>query len=180
MNSRHLLAQSKISPSPGHNSAVVVTGVISRGTGAQRPAGRYVVEIARSATAFDPAAVPRLDLFELYHLYWDTPLQSTQAHHSLRLGFFSEEPLANTVARYLSSYFESPGVLYVDATEVNRAARQAFAPLHDVGASGRHAAIELKGSPACPVVISAARRPAATAVEDRRTLWSRLLTPFQR
>jgi hypothetical protein len=91
-----------------------------------RPAGCYAVELARSALPFNPHRVPRLDLFDLYRLYRDIKLQGAQALHTLRVGFFNEEHMAKTIARHLSSHFDSPRVVHVEPAEMERAARNGF------------------------------------------------------
>jgi hypothetical protein len=63
--------------------------------------------------------------------------------HSLRLGFFADEIAANIVASYLSAYYEKPDVMRVSAAEKERFAEQRVEARKDVGATGRHAVIEI-------------------------------------
>jgi hypothetical protein len=86
----------------------------------------YAVELARSSVPFNPRRVPRLDVFDLYRLYRDIRLQGAQALHTLRLGFFSEEHTAKRIARHLASHFDSPRVVHVHSSEMDRAARNGF------------------------------------------------------
>ena len=63
--------------------------------------------------------------------------------HALRLGFFSEEMAAGAVASYLADYYDGPTVKRVSAAERHRFADQGFEPRKDIGATGRHAVIEI-------------------------------------
>jgi hypothetical protein len=63
--------------------------------------------------------------------------------HALRLGFFGEEIAAAAVASYLATFYEKPTVKRVSAAERQRFADQRFEPRKDVGATGKHAVIEI-------------------------------------
>ncbi len=101
---------------------------------------RYVVQLCLSAAAVNAASVPRLDVFELYHLYCADARQANgAAGRALRLGFFKQHATAKVIARYLSRYFDSPHVVLVDPPEIVRALRHKFTALKDAGASPRRA-----------------------------------------
>jgi hypothetical protein len=63
--------------------------------------------------------------------------------HVLRLGFFSEESHAKAVAGYLGSFYESPVIKRVSAAERARFAQHRVEARKDIGATGRHAVIEI-------------------------------------
>jgi hypothetical protein len=63
--------------------------------------------------------------------------------HSLRLGFFGEEVSAGAVASYLTEYYEKPTIKRVSAAERQRFADSTLEPRKDVGATGKHAVIEI-------------------------------------
>jgi hypothetical protein len=63
----------------------------------------------------------------------------------LRLGFFSEEIAAAAVASYLSAYYDKPTIKRVSAAERDRFGDQRVEPRKDIGATGRHAVIEITG-----------------------------------
>jgi hypothetical protein len=90
---------------------------------------RYVVQLCQSPSAVSPGSVPRLDLFDLYHLYSaDARHENGAPRQALRLGFFKDSATARTIARYLGRYFEAPRVLLVDAPEIMRAVHRRFEP----------------------------------------------------
>jgi hypothetical protein len=137
----------------------------------------YVVQVALSVVAFDPRSVPRLDVFDSYHLYSDISLENGLMRNALRLGFFTEARAAKALASYLASHFDSPRVMQVDAAEEARSVHHKFVACKDVGGdSGTHLAIEVVAPRPLPTS-SQKRRPRAvprhqTAV---RSLWSRLV-----
>ena len=75
--------------------------------------------------------------------------------HALRLGFFCEENAAAAVASYLKELITTPGASYltdyydhptvkrVSAAERERFANQPLEPRKDIGATGKHAVIEI-------------------------------------
>jgi hypothetical protein len=63
--------------------------------------------------------------------------------HALRLGFFCEENAAAAVASYLTDYYDHPTVKRVSAAERERFANQPLEPRKDIGATGKHAVIEI-------------------------------------
>jgi SPOR domain len=103
----------------------------------------FVVQLALSDDAFDPDALPHLDIFSLYRLYTVIGLDQGRLVHALRLGFFGEEGGARAVAGYLSAFYDEPIVKRVSVAERDRFADQRVEARKDVGATGRHLAIEI-------------------------------------
>ncbi len=103
----------------------------------------FVIQLALADQAFDPNAVPNLDLFSEYRLYSVAGPDQGRVMHALRLGFFSEEISAGAVAGYLGVYFDKPTVKRVSAAERERFADERLEARKDIGATGRHAVIEI-------------------------------------
>jgi len=103
----------------------------------------FVVQLALSDDAFDPDALPHLDIFSLYRLYTVIGMDQGRLVHALRLGFFGEEGGARAVASYLASFYDDPIVKRVSVAERDRFAEQRVEARKDVGATGRHLAIEI-------------------------------------
>jgi hypothetical protein len=103
----------------------------------------FVVQLAASEDAFDPDALPHLDIFSLYRLYTVIGMDQGRLVHALRLGFFGEEVGARAVASYLSGFYDEPLVKRVSVAERDRFADQRVEARKDVGATGRHLAIEI-------------------------------------
>jgi hypothetical protein len=103
----------------------------------------FVVQLATSEDAFDPDALPHLDIFSLYRLYTVIGMDQGRLVHALRLGFFGEEAGARAVAGYLAAYYDEPLVKRVSVAERDRFAEQRVEARKDVGATGRHLAIEI-------------------------------------
>jgi len=103
----------------------------------------FVVQLALSDDAFDPDALPHLDIFSLYRLYTVIGMDQGRLVHALRLGFFGEEVGARAVASYLSGFYDEPIVKRVSVAERDRFADQRVEARKDVGATGRHLAIEI-------------------------------------
>ena len=103
----------------------------------------FVIQLAQAEEAFDPYAVPNLDIFTVYRLYSVAGIDQGRIVHALRLGFFSEEAAAGAVASYLSAFYDKPTVKRVSAAERQRFSEQRLEPRKDVGATGKHAAIEI-------------------------------------
>lgn len=164
------------------NQSPLANHSVSPGPLGTQAAGHYVIQLSLSANAFSPDSVPHLDIFDLYHLYCDIAVKDGHVRHALRLGFFSNELTAQTVARYLECYFDSPFVMRIGAADEARSAKHSFAALQDVGASGKHAVIELTAPRPLPPeirrlpvrAVPAKHRPVATS------LWSRLIAPLSR
>jgi hypothetical protein len=103
----------------------------------------FVVQLALSDDAFDPDALPHLDIFSLYRLYTVIGMDQGRLVHALRLGFFGEEVGARAVASYLASFYDDPIVKRVSVAERDRFADQRVEARKDVGATGRHLSIEI-------------------------------------
>jgi hypothetical protein len=103
----------------------------------------FVVQLSSSDHAFDPSAVPNLDIFLLYRLYSVASIDQGRPVHALRLGFFGEEMAAQAVASYLKSYYENPSVKRVSVAERERFSEHRLDARKDVGETGQHATIEL-------------------------------------
>jgi hypothetical protein len=103
----------------------------------------FVIQLALADEAFDPDAVPNLDIFSEYRLYSVAGLDQGRIVHALRLGFFREEIGAVAVASYLAAYWDKPTITRVSLAERDRFADQRVEARKDVGATGRHAVIEI-------------------------------------
>ncbi len=103
----------------------------------------FVIQLALADHAFDPDAVPNLDIFSEYRLYSVAGLDQGRVVHALRLGFFREEIGAVAVASYLAGYWDKPTIKRVSLAERERFADQRVEARKDVGATGKHAVIEI-------------------------------------
>jgi hypothetical protein len=103
----------------------------------------FVIELSLSEKPFDPDAVPNLDIYRLYRLYCVAARDGDRVLYALRLGFFSEEVGAKAVANYLAAHYDNPTIKRVSAAERERFSAQRLEARKEVGASGRHAAIEI-------------------------------------
>ncbi len=103
----------------------------------------FVIQLALADHAFDPDAVPNLDIFSEYRLYSVAGLDQGRVVHALRLGFFREEIGAVAVASYLAGYWDKPTIKRVSLAERERFADQRVEARKDVGATGKHAIIEI-------------------------------------
>ena len=103
----------------------------------------FVIQLAIADHAFDPDAVPNLDIFSEYRLYSVAGLDQGRVVHALRLGFFREEIGAVAVASYLGTYWDKPTIKRVSLAERERFADQRVEARKDVGATGRHSVIEI-------------------------------------
>jgi hypothetical protein len=103
----------------------------------------YVVQLASAEEAFDPDALPNLDIFNEYRLYSVAGVDQGCVVHSLRLGFFLEESAAGAVAGYLAAYYKNAAVRRVSVAERERFADQCVEARKDIGATGKHAVIEI-------------------------------------
>ncbi|HEY2780817.1 MAG TPA: SPOR domain-containing protein [Steroidobacteraceae bacterium] len=126
----------------------------------------FVIQLASADHAFDPDAVPNLDIFSEYRLYSVAGLDQGRVVHALRLGFFREEIGAVAVASYLAAYWEKPTIKRVSVAERERFANQRVEARKDVGATGKHAVIEITDE-----LVARRRRssraPAATKPSNR-------------
>jgi hypothetical protein len=148
-----------------------------------RDAPRYVVELCVSPVPIDPRTIPLLDIFDVYRLYCDVGNESGRVRHALRLGFFKDTSTAAAVAKYLSSYFDAPRVLVLGNAQKALSIHLTFKPLKDIGATGRHAMIELTGERPARANNPVASPPAAPAAPQPkaapRSLLSRILSNRQ-
>ena len=103
----------------------------------------FVIQLALADHAFDPEAVPNLDIFGEYRLYSVAGIDQGRTVHALRLGFFTEEIAAVMVASYLGAYYDKPTIRRVSVAERERFAHQRVEARKDVGATGTHAIIEI-------------------------------------
>ncbi|HEX3913972.1 MAG TPA: SPOR domain-containing protein [Steroidobacteraceae bacterium] len=103
----------------------------------------FVIQLSLADHAFDPDSVPNLDLFSEYRLYSVAGLDQGRVVHALRLGFFREEIAAVAVASYLAAYWDKPTIKRVSVAERERFADQRVDARKDVGATGKHAVIEI-------------------------------------
>lgn len=116
---------------------------------AGREASRwFAIELMLSTDQIDAAEVPSLDIFEAYRLYSVVAPEQGRPRHALRLGFFSTEVAAESVARYLTAYFPAPTIARVSIAEHERFADRLVRARKDIGAAGKHAVIELAAAPA--------------------------------
>jgi hypothetical protein len=142
----------------------------------------FAIELMLSADPIDAAEVPNLDIFEAYRLYSVIAPEQGRLEHALRLGFFSTEVAAESVARYLTAYFPTPTIRRVSIAEHERFADRLVAARKDIGAAGKHAVIELTAAPAPPPLAHNPTSPVADRKPPRRLaalLWSRPSKPHR-
>jgi hypothetical protein len=103
----------------------------------------FVVQLSLGEETIDPETVPILDIFSVYRLYCVAGIDQGRIVHALRLGFFTEEIAAGAVASYLAEFYDQPTVKRVSSAERERFANEVLEPRKDVGATGKHAVIEI-------------------------------------
>jgi hypothetical protein len=103
----------------------------------------YSIALSVSDRAFDPDAIPDLDIFSVYRLYVIESQDQGRAVHTLRLGFFAEEVAASAVADYLADHYQQPTVIRVSIAERERFSAQRVEARKRVEATGKHAVIEI-------------------------------------
>jgi hypothetical protein len=130
-------------PTPSLESTQTLRPLTPLELGANEATRWFVVQLAVSDDAFDPDALPHLDIFSLYRLYTVVGMDQGRLVHALRLGFFGEEVGARAVAGYLSGFYDEAIVKRVSVAERDRFADQRVEARKDVGATGRHLAIEI-------------------------------------
>jgi hypothetical protein len=130
-------------PVPSLESTQTLRPLTPLELGEHEAARWFVVQLALSDDAFDPDALPHLDIFSLYRLYTVIGMDQGRLVHALRLGFFGEEVGARAVSSYLSAFYDEPIVKRVSVAERDRFADQRVEARKDVGATGRHLAIEI-------------------------------------
>jgi hypothetical protein len=121
----------------------------------------FVIQLSMSDQAFDPDTVPNLDIFSEYRLYSVAGVDQGRTVHSLRLGFFTEEIAAVAVASYLGAYYDKPTIRRVSVAERERFNHQRVEARKDVGATGKHAVIEITGD-----LIARRKRTSTSAKSD--------------
>jgi hypothetical protein len=148
--------------------------------GSPHPVPRFVVQLCQSAQPIDALEIPQLDVFDLYHLYWDSKPADGETRHSLRLGYFKDPVNAKAIAAYLAPYFRHPLIVPIDETEIVSSLRQKFLPQKDIGESGVHATVVLAAPPPVPTVTSRSVVTVARRRDAGRSLWSRVLGMLRR
>jgi hypothetical protein len=103
----------------------------------------FVIQLSLAEESFDPDSLPNLDIFGEYRLYSVAGIDQGKVMHALRLGFFAEAGAAAAVASYLSAFYEKPTIKRISTAERNRFSDQRVEARMDVGATGRHAVIEI-------------------------------------
>jgi hypothetical protein len=121
----------------------------------------FVIQLSLSDQAFDPDTVPNLDIFSEYRLYSVASVDQGRTLHALRLGFFTEEIAAVMVASYLGAYYDKPTIRRVSVAERERFNDQRVEARKDVGATGRHAVIEITSD-----LVARRKRTTSTSTTD--------------
>jgi hypothetical protein len=103
----------------------------------------FVIQLSLSEEGFDPDNLPNLDIFGEYRLYSVAGIDQGKVMHALRLGFFAEAGAAAAVASYLAAFYEKPAIKRISTAERDRFSDQRVEARMDVGATGRHAVIEI-------------------------------------
>jgi len=103
----------------------------------------FAIQLATADESFDPDTLPNLDIFSEYRLYSVAGTEQGKVRHALRLGFFAEESAAAAVAAYLAAFYDKPLVKRVSVAERTRFSQQRVEARKDIGATGRHAVIEI-------------------------------------
>ncbi len=85
------------------------------------PPQHYAVQLECSLAPIIAADVPRLEIFEAYHLYTVRILREGFPQHGLRLGFFTSADPAMRVAESVRPKFPGVGVVPVSHREYSRA-----------------------------------------------------------
>lgn len=166
------MAPNKVSP-----SAAATTGTAAKPLAAPR----FVVQLCQTLRPIEPHEVPKLDLFDLYHLYCSSTSRDGQAQHSLCLGYFKDPEHAKAIAGYLAPHFRRPLIIQISVAEIISSLRQKFVPAKDIGASGLHASVVLATPPPPPARVRVeAPKPSPGRGSGVRSLWSRLLGSLYR
>jgi hypothetical protein len=116
-------------PAPAPAIAVASTGAegptLAAGNRAAVPAvssaQQYAVQLKWSLAAILAVDVPRLAIFNAYHLYTVRVPRAGLPQHGLRLGFFDNADEARQVAEYVRPKFPGVGVVPVSYREYSRA-----------------------------------------------------------
>ena len=112
--------------------AAVKESSLEAGNRAAAPAApphqHYAVQLEWSLAPITAADVPRLAVFEAYHLYTVRMLREGSPQQGLRLGFFTSAEAAFRVAEYVRPEFPGVGVVPVSHREYARAIELARHP----------------------------------------------------
>lgn len=130
-------------PAPSIQSTQTVRALSELELQSDQASQWFVIQLSLSEQAFESETVPNLDIFSVYRLYSVAGIDQGRIVHALRLGFFAEGSAAAAVASYLSAYYDKPTVKRVSNAERDRFVNQGFEPRKDVGATGKHAVIEI-------------------------------------
>jgi hypothetical protein len=103
----------------------------------------FVIQLSLAEEGFDPDSLPNLDIFNEYRLYSVAGIDQGKVMHALRVGFFADEVGAAAVASYLAAFYEKPTIKRISTAERDRFSDQRVEARKDVGATGRHAVIEI-------------------------------------
>lgn len=103
----------------------------------------FAIQLSLADHRFDPDALPNLDIFSEYRLYSISVTDQGKPMHSLRLGFFAEESAAGAVAGYLGAFYEHPVIKRISVAERERFSAHCLEARKDIGATGKHAVIEI-------------------------------------
>jgi hypothetical protein len=110
----------------------------------------FVIQLAVADSAFHPEDVLNLDIFHEFSLYSTVGLEEGRLLHALRLGFFSEQSAALTVASYVRQHFGATIIKRVSIAERERFAEGRVVARKHSEATGIHEMIELSTRPAAP------------------------------
>jgi len=120
-------ASAPTAPAPAATvaSAAVKEPSLEAGNRAAAPAvpppQHYAVQLEWSLAPITAADVPRLAMFEAYHLYTVRMPREGFPQHGLRLGFFTSAEAARRVAEYVRTEYPGVGVVPVSHREYSRA-----------------------------------------------------------
>lgn len=103
----------------------------------------FSIQLSLADQRFDPDALPNLDIFSEYRLYSISVTDQGRPMHALRLGFFSEEGAAAAVAGYLGAFYDQPVIKRISVAERERFSVHRLEARKDIGATGKHAVIEI-------------------------------------
>jgi hypothetical protein len=110
----------------------------------------FVIQLAVADSAFRPEDVLNLDIFHEFSLYSTVGLEEGRLLHALRLGFFSEQSAALTVASYVRQYFGATIIKRVSIAERERFAEGRVVARKHSEATGIHEVVELSTPATAP------------------------------
>jgi len=114
----------------------------------------FAIQLVVSDRPFNFETLPRLDVFAAYRLYAIQGRLGTRACHALRLGFFGEQQVAQSLCEDMQALFRFASVVQVSAAEQ---ARFEKAPDREVPTQNS------AGASADVIEIGAARRGAGSS-----------------